>query len=97
MASARCVQSVTSINRLYVRIPSPTLHLSFVHYNLKLPGAGNCMQINIARPLRTIKSFVRKTPTKFYKVYYFCVTIITAILCTFIGGTLSALGIVTSL
>lgn len=53
------------------------------------------MQINIASPLCTIKSFVRKALTKFYEVCYFCVTIITAILGTFIGGTLSALGIVT--
>ena len=97
MASARCVPSVTSINRLHVRVPSPTLHLSFVRYSLKLPGAGNCMQINIASPLCTIKSFVRKAPTKFYEVCYFCVTIITAILRTFIGGTLSALGIATRL
>lgn len=97
MASARCVPSVTSINRLHVRVPSPTLHLSFVRYNLKLPGAGNCMQTNIASPLCTIKSFVRKAPTKFYEVCYFCIMITAAILCTFIGETLSALGIVTSL
>lgn len=58
MASAGRVPSVTSINRLDVRVPSPSLHLAFVCYNLKLPGAGNCTQINTASPLRTIKSFV---------------------------------------
>lgn len=93
MASARCVPSVTSINRL----PSPTLHLSFVRYNLQLPGAGNCMQINIASPPCTIKPFVRKAPDKILRGLLFLRQDSNSNTLHFYWGALSALGIAASL
>lgn len=55
-----CEVSPCSIASMFMSLLQP--HLSFVRYNLKLPGAGNCTQINIASPLCTIRVFCKEGP-----------------------------------